>query len=121
MICASMVRAADWRRAMTNLRFVMTGGPGAGKTTLLQALAARGYLHASDSARAIIRGLYRMHVKSGHNALCPEIRTFLDNPRRDTKLPVPVFFWRLGTEPFSMSGARLSTVAEVGFPVTQTG
>jgi len=40
---------------MTNLRFVMTGGPGAGKTTLLQALAARGYLHASDSARAIIR------------------------------------------------------------------
>jgi predicted ATPase len=40
---------------MINLRFVITGGPGAGKTTILKALAARGYPHASDSARAIIR------------------------------------------------------------------
>src|SRR5215475_13440613 len=50
-----MVRAADGRRAMPNLRFVMTGGPGAGKTTVLQALAARGYPHAEESARVIIR------------------------------------------------------------------
>jgi len=40
---------------MPNLRFVMTGGPGAGKTTVLQALAARGYPHAEESARVIIR------------------------------------------------------------------
>ena len=40
---------------MTNLRFVITGGPGAGKTTVLNALSQRGYIYASDSARAIIR------------------------------------------------------------------
>ena len=40
---------------MTNLRFVITGGPGAGKTTILNALAERGYLYAAESARAIIR------------------------------------------------------------------
>jgi len=40
---------------MSNLRFVMTGGPGAGKTTILNALAERGYIYASESARAIIR------------------------------------------------------------------
>ena len=40
---------------MTNLRFVITGGPGAGKTTILNALAQHGYIYASDSARAIIR------------------------------------------------------------------
>ena len=40
---------------MTNLRFVMTGGPGAGKTTILHALAARGYRYTAESARAIIR------------------------------------------------------------------
>jgi predicted ATPase len=40
---------------MTNLRFVITGSPGAGKTTVLRALAARGYMCATESARAIIR------------------------------------------------------------------
>ncbi len=51
-----MVRTAETlHRAMTNLRFVITGGPGAGKTTILQALAERGYLSAAESARAIIR------------------------------------------------------------------
>ena len=40
---------------MTNLRFVITGGPGAGKTTILHALAERGYMCAAESARAIIR------------------------------------------------------------------
>lgn len=40
---------------MTNLRFAITGGPGAGKTTILSALAGRGYIHAPESARAIIR------------------------------------------------------------------
>jgi predicted ATPase len=40
---------------MINLRFVITGGPGAGKTTILNALAERGYIYASESARAIIR------------------------------------------------------------------
>jgi predicted ATPase len=40
---------------MSNLRFVITGGPGAGKTTVLRALAERGYPHAAESARVIIR------------------------------------------------------------------
>jgi predicted ATPase len=40
---------------MTNLRFVMTGGPGAGKTTTLGALAVRGFNYVPDSARAIIK------------------------------------------------------------------
>src|SRR5215510_5098026 len=40
---------------MTNLRFVITGGPGAGKTTILNALAERGYMYVAESARAIIR------------------------------------------------------------------
>ena len=40
---------------MTNLRFVITGGPGAGKTTILHALAERGYMYATESGRAIIR------------------------------------------------------------------
>jgi predicted ATPase len=40
---------------MANLRFVITGGPGAGKTTMLNALAERGYIYVSESARAIIR------------------------------------------------------------------
>src|SRR5689334_383100 len=49
------VRAADLSREMINLRFVITGGPGTGKTTILHALAARGYICAAESARAIIR------------------------------------------------------------------
>jgi predicted ATPase len=40
---------------MTNLRFVLTGGPGAGKTTTLQALAVSGFQYVTDSARAIIQ------------------------------------------------------------------
>src|SRR6516162_11885472 len=40
---------------MSNLRFVMTGGPGAGKTTTLEALAVRGFRYVPDSARAIIK------------------------------------------------------------------
>jgi predicted ATPase len=48
-------RLKNGRTVRTNLRFVMTGGPGAGKTTILQALAARGYRYAAESARSIIR------------------------------------------------------------------
>jgi predicted ATPase len=40
---------------MTNLRFVITGGPGAGKTTILKALAARGFQCVPDTARVIIK------------------------------------------------------------------
>ena len=40
---------------MTNLRYVLTGGPGAGKTTTLDALVMRGYRYVPDSARAIIK------------------------------------------------------------------
>ena len=40
---------------MTNLRFVITGGPGAGKSSTLEALAARGFRPVPESARAIIR------------------------------------------------------------------
>jgi predicted ATPase len=54
-VAQEVVRAADLSREMINLRFVITGGPGAGKTTILHALAARGYMCAAESARAIIR------------------------------------------------------------------
>lgn len=40
---------------MTNLRFVMTGGPGVGKTSVLDALAVRDFHYVPDSARAIIK------------------------------------------------------------------
>jgi predicted ATPase len=40
---------------MTNLRFILTGGPGAGKTTVLEALAERGYQYVPETARAIIK------------------------------------------------------------------
>jgi len=50
-----MIDTMFMRGKMTNLRFVITGGPGAGKTTILDALAERGYIYAPDSARALIR------------------------------------------------------------------
>jgi predicted ATPase len=37
------------------MRVVVTGPPGSGKSTLLQALRARGYATADDTARAIIK------------------------------------------------------------------
>jgi len=82
---------------MTNLRFVMTGGPGAGKTTLLQALAARGYLHASDSARAIIRERLASGLSPrpplaqfGHEILQRDIARYRETRATDH----PVFFDR---------------------------
>lgn len=43
------------KKAVSNRRVILTGGPGAGKTTLLTALAGRGYACMHDSARAIIQ------------------------------------------------------------------
>ena len=84
-------------RSRTNLRFVMTGGPGAGKTTVLRALAARGYPHAAESARAIIqerlaRGLSPRPplAQFGHEILQRDIARY-----RETRATEhPVFFDR---------------------------
>ena len=84
-------------RSRTNLRFVMTGGPGAGKTTILQALAARGYWYAAESARAIIqerlaRGLSPRPplAQFGHEILQRDIARY-----RETRATEhPVFFDR---------------------------
>jgi predicted ATPase len=51
----SVGRERDGENAMTNLRFVITGGPGVGKTSTLEALAVRGFLYVPESARAIIK------------------------------------------------------------------
>src|SRR5215831_213604 len=82
---------------MTNLRFVMTGGPGAGKTTILQALAARGYRYAAESARAIIRERLASGLcprpplaQFGHAMLQRDIARYRETPVTDH----PVFFDR---------------------------
>jgi predicted ATPase len=82
---------------MTNLRFVITGGPGAGKTTILQALAERGYLCVPESARAIIRerlasGLPPRPplVQFGHEILQRDIARYRQTQATDH----PVFFDR---------------------------
>ena len=84
-------------RSRTNLRFVMTGGPGAGKTTVLRALAARGYPHAAESARAIIqerlaRGLSPRPplAQFGHEILQRDIARY----REMRATEHPVFFDR---------------------------
>ena len=82
---------------MTNLRFVITGGPGAGKTTLLHALAERGYICVPESARAIIRerlgnGLCPRPplVQFGHEILQRDIARYRETRVTDH----PVFFDR---------------------------
>src|SRR5689334_11738222 len=83
--------------AMTNVRFVLTGGPGAGKTTTLEALAARGFCFVPDSARAIIRqrkeaGLSPRPplVQFGREMLSMDIAQYRSTTVTDT----PVFFDR---------------------------
>src|SRR5215510_6329585 len=97
MTCALIVRAADWSREMTNLRFVMTGGPGAGKTTVLRALAARGYPHAAEAARAIIQERLASGLSPrpplaqfGHEILQRDIARYRETCATDH----PVFFDR---------------------------
>ncbi|MBM3263219.1 MAG: AAA family ATPase [candidate division Zixibacteria bacterium] len=82
---------------MTNLRFVLTGGPGTGKTTTLHSLAERGYLHASDSARDIIRERLASGLSPrpplaqfGHEILQRDIARYLETLATDH----PVFFDR---------------------------
>jgi predicted ATPase len=94
----SMVRAAETlNREMTNLRFVITGGPGAGKTTILNALAERGYICAAESARVIIRERLASGLpprpplaQFGHEILQRDIVSY-----RETRITDhPVFFDR---------------------------
>ena len=80
---------------MTNLRFVITGGPGAGKTTTLNALAERGYIYAPDSARAIIRERLASGLSPrppleqfGDNILQMDMARYRETPVTDH----PVFF-----------------------------
>ena len=82
---------------MTNLRFVMTGGPGAGKTTTLDALAARGFRSVPDSARAIIRQRKEAGLSPrqplgqfGMEMLSIDIAQY----RNTTVADIPVFFDR---------------------------
>jgi len=82
---------------MTNLRFVMTGGPGAGKTTVLRALAARGYPHAAEAARAIIQERLASGLSPrpplaqfGHEILQRDIARYRETRATDH----PVFFDR---------------------------
>src|SRR5215471_13827129 len=82
---------------MTNLRFVITGGPGAGKTTILNALAERGYRYAAESARAIIRERLASGLRPrppleqfGHEILQRDIARYRETRVTDH----PVFFDR---------------------------
>src|SRR5262249_19690760 len=82
---------------MTNLRFVITGGPGAGKTTILHALAERGYRCAPESARAIIRERLASGLpprpplaQFGHEILHRDIARYRETQATDH----PVFFDR---------------------------
>src|SRR5215470_3158703 len=82
---------------MTNLRFVITGGPGAGKTTILNALAERGYRYAAESARAIIRERLASGLRPrpplaqfGHEILQRDIARYRETRATDH----PVFFDR---------------------------
>lgn len=45
---------------MSERFFVVTGGPGSGKTSLIEALADRGFRHAPEAGRAIIRDQIRI-------------------------------------------------------------
>ena len=82
---------------MTNVRFVVTGGPGAGKTTVLEALTKRGYTCASESARAIIRRRIQSGLSPrppldqfGREVLAMDINRYWNTPITDR----PVFFDR---------------------------
>src|SRR4029453_15953569 len=90
---------------MTNLRFVLTGGPGAGKTTVLEARGARGYQHAGERARAIIRqrltaGLSPRPLleQFGREILSMDITQYQQTPVTDA----PVFFDRGVVDSLSM-------------------
>lgn len=82
---------------MTNLRFVVTGGPGAGKTTVLEALTKRGYNYASESARTIIKRRLQFGLSPrlpldqfGRDVLAMDIDLYGNTPVTDK----PVFFDR---------------------------
>ena len=82
---------------MTNLRFVIIGGPGTGKTTILDALAEGGYIYAPDSARAIIRSRLASGLSPrpplgqfASETLDMDIAHYRDTPVTDH----PVFFER---------------------------
>lgn len=46
---------AATERTISNLFYVLSGGPGSGKTTLIAALAAQGFAHMPEAGRAIIQ------------------------------------------------------------------
>jgi predicted ATPase len=79
------------------MRIIVTGGPGSGKTTLLQALQARGYTIAGDSARTIIQDRRRLGLSPRPNAyeFAHEVlRLDIENFVRHTAPPSHVFFDR---------------------------
>ena len=82
---------------MTNLRFVITGGPGAGKTTALEAIAGRGFHCVPESARAIIKERKASGLSPrpsadqfGSEMLKEDIASYRDTPVQNN----PVFFDR---------------------------
>lgn len=75
----------------------MTGGPGAGKTALLAALAAQGYEHVPEAARAIIRDRKRRGLppRPSPAEFAQEIlRVDVENYRNAPLDSDPIFFDR---------------------------
>jgi predicted ATPase len=75
---------------MTNLRFVLTGGPGVGKTTTLKALAKQGFRCVPESARAIIQKRKKAGLSPrpsleqfGAEMLKEDIRRYQESPVQD--------------------------------------
>lgn len=82
---------------MTNMRFVVTGGPGAGKTTVLHALERDGFVCVPESARAIIkerRGAGLSPRPPAEQFARQVLERDIDNYRRTAMTGKPVFFDR---------------------------
>lgn len=84
---------------MTDHYHIITGGPGAGKTTLIEALRARGFPCAGESARTILQNQQRIDGPAQHGrdaALYAEIILARDMENHAAMAPEagPVFFDR---------------------------
>lgn len=79
--------------------YIITGGPGAGKTTLIEALRARGFACAGESARTILQNQQRIDGPAQHardTALYAEIilARDMENHTAMAQETGPVFFDR---------------------------